>query len=168
MCGAVLPRIAPNSSCLRGLQKPQSLAPHQLTQIAAGQQGKRPRSDAGAQVQRDHGFPVYRDIALVQRRKTGPQTQQRDRNQQMDGRVAFDIGQFVIADKYTADTGAQHKGDKPVARRAVHAGRSTSPLRAQIATGPSATAPKAALMWTAMRGDICMEQLLPSNGAGVQ
>ncbi len=108
------------------------LAPDHLAKVAAGQQGERAGDDAGADVEHDHDQPVRADAPVPQVPERQRQRTQRDGHQQVDGRVAGDVGQAVVTDEHGRDGDHEHQRDPGVARRAVqHGARLAAAARPQ-------------------------------------
>ena len=100
----------------------QPLAPNQLAEIAPRQQGEDASDDAGPEIQLLHGFSVAGDVARRQIPEGLVQAEQGQRNEQMDGRVAPEVGQLEVADEQACERGPQHAGDPGVAQGAVQLG----------------------------------------------
>lgn len=81
------------------------------------------------------------------------------RHQQMNGRVAAQVGQRKISNKNSCRCGCDHQSHPSIPKARCSLGRRAAPLRAQSATGPKAMAPSVADMWMAMRCVSCMALL---------
>ena len=106
----------------RPSQPAQPLAPDQLPQVAAGQQGEHARPHTGRPVQALHGLAVAFDVAPRQVPERTKQAEQGHRHQQMDGRVARQVGQLEVADEQGRKGRDQHQRDPGIARGAVQPG----------------------------------------------
>ena len=100
----------------------QPLAPNQLAQKTPRQQGEDACDDAGPEIQLLHGLAVAGDVALGQKPKGLVQAEQGQRNEQMDGRVAPEVGQPEVVDEKARERGPKHAGHPGEAKGSVQLG----------------------------------------------
>src|SRR5574343_90157 len=123
-----------------GLQQAQPLAPDQLAQEAAGQQGEGAGHQAGVHVQAHHELAVPLDLPQVQGAESPHQGEQGQGHQQVDGGVTGQVGQPEVADEQRRQGGDQHQCDPGVAKGAVQLGVL---LRGGAPAGPDGQGPQA-------------------------
>ena len=103
----------------RGSHEAETVAPEQITEVAARQKRECSSADAGAEVHPPHSPLVPDDVAPCDGVERPAHAGQRAHGQDVDRRVASDIGQLEVADENARQRGTDDQGHEGVTQAAV-------------------------------------------------